>query len=98
MDNFERTGVINVMDWLEEDARIEVQKKQQRDYWELKAKYAKLNAVAISEMYRSIECINDETDNCLIALGKVQLCRSLGLISQKVYSELSDYLENRIEA
>jgi hypothetical protein len=54
-----------------------------------------MKTVAVSEMYRAIEDINDNRDNCFIALGKAHLCYRMGLISKKAYCEIHDYLKRK---
>lgn len=97
MDNADRTATINMLDWLEEDTKQELRKKERTEYLKLKAKHIKMKTLAVSEMYHAIEEIRDDRDKCLEALGKVNLCYCLGLISKKVYSEIRDYLHKKAE-
>ena len=92
MDKKDRTETINILDWLEEDAKQELRKEERADYLKLKTRMVKLKTDAILEMYHSIQESKDDRDKCLEALGKVYLCYRLGFITKAVYSEHRDYL------
>ena len=70
-------------------------REERKKYANLRAEYIKMKSVAVSEMYRAIEDINDNRDNCFLALGKAHLCYRLGLISKKAYCEIHDYLKRK---
>lgn len=93
MDKTDRTVTINILDWLEEDAKKELRKEELK----LKTKMVKLKTDAILEMYRSIQESKDDRDKCLEALGKVHLCYRLGFITKAVYSEHRDYLRKKVQ-
>ena len=96
MDKTERTTVtVDILDWLEEDTKKEIQAEAQKEYANLRVEHIKMKTVAVSEMYRAIEDINDNRDNCFIALGKAHLCYRMGLISKKAYCEIHDYLKRK---
>ena len=97
MDKTDRTVTINILDWLEEDAKQELRKEERADYLKLKTKMVKLKTDAILEMYRSIQESKDDRDKCLEALGKVHLCYRLGFITKTVYSEHRDYLRRKVQ-
>ena len=96
MDKTKRTTVtMDILDWLEEDTKKELRDEERKKYANLRAEYIKMKSVAVSEMYRAIEDINDNRDNCFLALGKAHLCYRLGLISKKAYCEIHDYLKRK---
>ena len=96
MDETKRTTVtMDILDWLEEDTKKELRDEERKKYANLRAEYIKMKSVAVSEMYRAIEDINDNRDNCFLALGKAHLCYRLGLISKKAYCEIHDYLKRK---
>jgi hypothetical protein len=95
MDNTDKAVTINILDWLEEDTKQELQQEKEKSYQNIRTEYIKLKTVAVSEMYRAIEDINENRDNCFVALGKAHLCYRLGLISKKAYSEIRDYLKRK---
>ena len=97
MDNTDRTVTINILDWLEEDAKQELRKEERADYLKLKTRMVKLKTDAILEMYHSIQESKDDRDKCLEALGKVHLCYRLGFITKAVYSEHRDYLRKKVQ-
>ena len=74
MDKTEQTTVtMDILDWLEEDTKKELQAEERKNYANLRAEYIKMKTVAVSEMYRAIEDINDNRDNSFLALGKAHL-------------------------
>lgn len=77
MGKTDRTEIINILDWLEEDAKQELRKEERADYLKLKTRMVKLKTDAILEMYHSIQESKDDRDKCLEALGKVHLCYRL---------------------
>ena len=97
MDKTDRTVTINILDWLEEDAKQELRKEERADYLKLKTRMVKLKTDAILEMYHSIQESKDDRDKCLEALGKVHLCYRLGFITKAVYSEHRDYLRRKVQ-
>ena len=97
MGKTDRTEIINILDWVEEDAKQELRKEERADYLKLKTRMVKLKTDAILEMYRSIQESNDDRDKCLEALGKVHLCYRLGFITKAVYSEHRDYLRKKVQ-
>ena len=98
MDKTEQTTVtMDILDWLEEDTKKEIRAEAQKEYANLRVEHIKMKTVAVSEMYRAIEDINDNRDNCFIALGKAHLCYRMGLISKKAYCEIHDYLKRKID-
>ena len=97
MAKTDRTEIINILDWLEEDARQELRKEERADYLKLKTRMVKLKTDAILEMYRSIQESKDDRDKCIEALGKVHLCYRLGFITKTVYSEHRDYLRRKVQ-
>ena len=97
MDNTDRTVTINILDWLEEDAKQELRKEERADYLKLKTRMVKLKTDALLEMYCSIQESKDDRDKCLEALGKVHLCYRLGFITKAVYSEHRDYLRKKVQ-
>ena len=97
MGKTDRTEIINILDWLEEDAKQELRKEERADYLKLKTRMVKLKTDAILEMYHSIQESKDDRDKCLEALGKVHLCYRLGFITKAVYSEHRDYLRKKVQ-
>ena len=97
MGKTDRTEIINILDWLEEDAKQELRKEERADYLKLKTRMVKLKTDAILEMYHSIQESKDDRDKCLEALGKVHLCYRLGFITKAVYSEHRDYLRRKVQ-
>ena len=92
MENFERTGTINAIEWLEEEAKKDAQRKQRAEYLRLKIQYEKLRWSALSSMYSAIEESKDDHEKCLRTLGKIQMCYQMDLITPKQYCEICDYL------
>ena len=97
MAKTDRTEVINILDWLEEDARQELRKEERANYLKLKTRMVTLKTDAILDMYSSIQESKDDRDKCLEALGKVHLCYRLGFITKAVYSEHRDYLRKKVQ-
>lgn len=96
MDTFDRAGIVNTINWIEEDTKQEIQKKQTVEYLRLKIKYEKAKWRALSDMYRTVEETGDNRDNCFAAMSKTKLCYDMGFISEKVCSEISNYLQEKI--
>ena len=92
MANVDRTGIVNMLDWIEEDAKQELCKKQNAEYLRLKAKYEKAKWFALSEMYRTIEKAQTKNEDYTTAIKMTELCYGMGFISEKVYTEISNYL------
>ena len=97
MGKTERTEIINILDWLEEDTKQELRKEERAEYLKLRTRMVKLKTDAILEMYHSIQESKDDRDKCLEALGKVHLCYRLGFITKAVYSEHRDYLRKKVQ-
>ena len=92
MSSFDRTGIINIIDWIEEDAKQEVQKKQNAEYLRMKTQYEKARWFALSEMYRTIEEAQEKHEHYITAIKMTELCYGMGFVSEKVYTEISNYL------
>ena len=69
MSKTDRTEIINIIDWLEEDTKQELRKEERAEYLKLRTRMVKLKTDAILEMYRSIQESKDDRDKCLEALG-----------------------------
>ena len=96
MNKFDRAGTVNAIEWLEADVKEEIRKKTQREFLELKLKQTKTATDAVSEMYRAIAHIENDIDLCFEAKGKVHLCYVMGFISHKVYTEINNYLQCKV--
>jgi hypothetical protein len=92
MENFERTGTINAIEWLEEEAKEDAQRKRDAEPLRLKIQFEKMRWSALASMYSAIEGSKGNHDRCLRTLGKVQMCYHMGLISFRTYCQISDYL------
>ena len=95
MAGFDRTGIINIIDWIEEDAKQEIHKEKNAEYLRLKTRYEKAKWFALSEMYRTIEEAQDKHEDYITAIKITELCYGMGFVSEKVCSEICDYLQKK---
>ena len=55
MDKTERTTVtMDILDWIEEDTKKELQAEERKNYANLRAEHIKMKTVTVSETYRAI--------------------------------------------
>ena len=92
MAGFDRSGIINIIDWIEEDAKQEIHKEKNAEYLRLKTRYEKAKCFALSEMYRTIEEAQEKHEHYITAIKMTELCYGMGFVSEKVYTEISNYL------
>jgi hypothetical protein len=95
MGEFDRTGIVNTIDWLEEDTKCELGKKQNAEFLRMKAQYEKAKWYALSEMYRTIEEAQDKYEDCITAIKMTEFCFGMGFVSEKVCTEICDYLKEK---
>ncbi len=95
MVDFDRTGVVNTIDWIEEDTKQELCQKQKTEYLRMKAQYEKAKWYALSEMYRTIEEAQDKHEDCITAIKMTEFCFGMGFVSEKVCTEICDYLKEK---
>ena len=95
MAGFDRTGIINIIDWIEEDAKQEIHKEKNAEHLRIKTQYEKVRWFALSEMYRTIEEAQDKHEDYITAIKITELCYGMGFVSEKVCSEICDYLQKK---
>ena len=95
MAGFDRSGIINMIDWIEEDAKQEIHKEKNAEYLRLKTRYEKAKWFALSEMYRTIEKAQDKYEEYITAIKITELCYGMGFVSEKVCFEICDYLQKK---
>ena len=95
MMDFDRTGIINMIDWLEEDTKCELGKRQNAEFLRMKAQYEKAKWYALAEMYRTIEEAQAEDGDYTTAIKMTEFCYGMGFVSEKGCTEICDYLKEK---